>query len=245
MIWSCGMFDLRMKRPKFCQSFVFSVTFLKTLRGGCMWTGKWLFTTVSICWSLYLSWRGPKCFLGIFNSNILVSFQAVCLCEKMSFLKFGHGRYITDVMEVLSSPELAEWQEAMPLQPWWVACYQSCGTCSTLGQTTRITSHGPQGTLYGTCGMKSIGAARNLKSKVLAEIYMTESCPLCTPPEWGCAALLGEPASSGVLWNPWLQGQDTSILQSGRRRVLGTLRLWHWSSFTGRNSSEKTAEQHP
>lgn len=50
---------------------------------------------------------------------------------------------------------------------------------------------------------------------------MTESCPACTPLEWGCAALLGEPASSGVLWNSWLQGQDTSILQSGRCKGAG------------------------
>lgn len=144
------------------------------------------------------------------------------------------------LMKVLSSPEFAEWEEAMPTQPWWawavfLTVFSSCRTCSKLGRVTRSTGHGPQRALYGTCGVKSLGAAHESEEQSAWGGYICLSPVLSCPVHSFSSRACQQWSTLQFIVTRW----DMSVLQGGNVRAGHTLAL----TLIYLHKGEKTAEQ--
>lgn len=112
---------------------------------------------------------------------------------------------------------------------WVPDCSLSSGTCSKLGQVARSTGHGPQRTLYGTCGVKSVGATHELEEQSAWGANVSLSPVLVTH------HLNSFPRRASQQWSPLefiAVSWDMSALHRGRCQGAGTPWLWHWSGHT-------------
>lgn len=112
-------------------------------------------------------------------------------------------------------------------------CSLSCRTRSELGEVTRSTGHGPQRTLYGTWGEKSLGATHDFEEQSAWGGYMYDWAQSWLHTTWTRVhSFFRRPSQQWSSLKFIVTRWDMPVLQSGDVRVLGTPWLWHLSGCT-------------